>query len=144
MQPDRHWPNLCVAVDRPEWLADPRFETHADRREHRDELLVMLDEIFAGRTLAEWAHALDDAGMWWEPVLTVEEAIEQEQARAMDVLIDVEGPGDMGTIVGVAGPIDFDGASRMQARGVPGHGEHSREVLREAGLTDAEIDALGL
>jgi crotonobetainyl-CoA:carnitine CoA-transferase CaiB-like acyl-CoA transferase len=142
LQPDRHWPNLAVAVDRPQWLADPRFETHAVRREHQPELLALLDEIFAARTLDEWARALDDAGMWWEPALSVEDAIAHEQAQAMGVLIDVEGVSGQGTIVGVAGPIDFDGSSRMQTRGVPALGEHSREVLREAGLADAEIDAL--
>lgn len=105
-------------------------------------MLALLDEIFATRTLDEWGAALDDAGMWWEPVLTVEDAVAQEQAQAMDVLIEVEGIPEHGPIVGVAGPVDFDGTSRMQARGVPGLGEHSREVLREAGFTDAEIDEL--
>lgn len=142
LQPDRHWPNLCVAVEHPEWLDDPRFETHAVRREHQTEMLALLDEIFATRTLDEWGAALDDAGMWWEPVLTVEDAVAQEQAQAMDVLIEVEGIPEHGPIVGVAGPVDFDGTSRMQTRGVPGLGEHSREVLREAGFTDAEIDEL--
>ena len=140
LQPDRHWPNLAVAVGRPEWLADDRYETHVVRREHKDELREEFDTIFATRTLAEWATILDDAGMWWEPVLTIEEAVAQEQAQAMDVLVSVDGPD--GPMVSAASPIDFDGTSRMQTRGVPALGEHSREVLRAVGYTDAEIDDL--
>ena len=140
LQPDRHWPNLAVAVGRPEWLADERYETHAVRREHTDELRGELDAIFATHTLAEWGAILDDAGMWWEPVLTVEEAVAQEQAQAMDVLVSVDGPD--GPMVSAASPVDFDGRSRMQSRGVPALGEHSREVLRELGYTDPEIDDL--
>ena len=63
-----------------------------------------------------------------------------EQAQAMDVLVSVDGPD--GPMVSAASPIDFDGVSRMQPRGVPALGEHTREVLRGLGYSDAEIDDL--
>jgi crotonobetainyl-CoA:carnitine CoA-transferase CaiB-like acyl-CoA transferase len=142
LQPDRHWPNLAIAVEHPEWLADVRFATFAERRTHAPELVALLDEIFATRTLYQWARALDDAEMWWEPVLTLEEAVAQEQAQAMDVLVPIPDPNGGGEVLSAASPVDFDGVSRMNPRGVPELGEHSREVLREAGFTDDEIAVL--
>ena len=56
LEADRHWPPLCRAVGHPEWLADSRFATARDRARNSRELIAALDEIFAARTLAEWAE----------------------------------------------------------------------------------------
>ena len=47
LEGERHWPDLCRAVDRPEWIDDERFATADARREHIGELIGLLDEVFA-------------------------------------------------------------------------------------------------
>ncbi len=59
LQADRHWPALCRAVGRPDWLADDRFATARSRAAHAGELIAELDAIFATRSLDEWAAVFD-------------------------------------------------------------------------------------
>ena len=68
LEGDRHWPDLCRAVEHPEWIDDERFATADARREHIGELIELLDATFATRTRSEWGTALDREDMWWAPV----------------------------------------------------------------------------
>jgi len=54
-EPARHWPNLVRAMEAPELLDDPRFSDAGVRRRHVDELIPIMDAIFAGRDRDEWA-----------------------------------------------------------------------------------------
>jgi crotonobetainyl-CoA:carnitine CoA-transferase CaiB-like acyl-CoA transferase len=127
-------------VDRPEWLTDPRFETGSARRRHCTELIGLLDEIFAARTRAEWGAAFDRAGMWWAPVHTIEEVLEDEQLAAAGALVEV--PDGGGTATMISTPADFGGTPWRAGAMPPDLGEHTDEVLRELGYDDAAVDAL--
>jgi crotonobetainyl-CoA:carnitine CoA-transferase CaiB-like acyl-CoA transferase len=131
LQADRHWPDLVRAVDRPDWLADPRFASIATRREHFQELIAELDAVFATRPFAEWAERLDAAGMWWAPVQTIDEAVRDPQAEASGAFIDV--PVAEGTARMLATPVDFADHRPAAARPVPETGQHTEEVLLELG-----------
>jgi crotonobetainyl-CoA:carnitine CoA-transferase CaiB-like acyl-CoA transferase len=63
LQADRHWPDLARAIDKPEWISDPRFANINARRENCAELVGLLDEIFAAEDLAEWGKRFDATGM---------------------------------------------------------------------------------
>jgi crotonobetainyl-CoA:carnitine CoA-transferase CaiB-like acyl-CoA transferase len=141
LQGQRHWPDLVAAVDRPEWLADPRFATMPARREHAPVLVGLLDEIFASRPLAEWGERLDRAGMWWAPMLTTEEVVADPQARAAGLFVDVPQPeGDPEPAV--ASPCDFSGTPWSVARPSPECGQHTEEVLLELGYGWEDIATL--
>lgn len=141
LQGQRHWPDLVRAIERPELERDPRFTTMADRRHHSEELVRLLDGIFATRPLAEWGQAFDRAGMWWAPVQTTEEVLADPQARAAGAFVDVpDGAG--GTIPGVASPIDFDSTPWAPAGPAPECGQHTEEVLLEIGYDWDRIAAL--
>jgi crotonobetainyl-CoA:carnitine CoA-transferase CaiB-like acyl-CoA transferase len=132
LQGQRHWPDLLRAIERPEWLDDPRFATMRGRRENCPELVRLLDEIFATRPLAEWGEILDRAGMWWAPVQTTEEVVRDPQAIAAGAFVDVP-QADGSTIRGVASPVDFS-ENRWQPRApVPECGQHTEEILLELG-----------
>jgi crotonobetainyl-CoA:carnitine CoA-transferase CaiB-like acyl-CoA transferase len=145
LQADRHWPDLVRAIDRAEWLADPRFRDIATRRAHFRELISELDAIFATEPYAVWVERLDAAGMWWAPVQTIEEAVRDPQVAASGAFVDV--PVAEGTARMLATPVDFGDHRPTAVRPAPEPGQHTEELLIELGYDwDAivELKAAGI
>jgi crotonobetainyl-CoA:carnitine CoA-transferase CaiB-like acyl-CoA transferase len=141
LQGQRHWPDLVRAIERPEWLEDPRFATMKARRENVTELVALLDELFATRTLAEWGEAFDRAGMWWAPVQSTTEVIADPQAEAAGAWVDVP-VAEGGTARMVATPVDFSDTCWAPAGASPECGQHTEEVLLELGYDWERIGTL--
>lgn len=140
LEGDRHWPDLCRAVDRPEWIEDPRYRDAAARREHVGELIPALDAIFATRTREEWGSAFDREDVWWAPVQTTEEVLADPQAWAGGAFLEV--PDGPGTATMINTPCDFLGTP-AQARAMPPElGQHTDEVLAGLGRSPGEIASL--
>ena len=95
-----------------------------------------LAEIFAARTQEEWTEVFSHADCCVSPILTIEEALVNEQVRARGMIA----PGD--GLSQFALPVKFSDFSFEIWRAAPERGEHSEEILREAGYLDAEIEAL--
>jgi crotonobetainyl-CoA:carnitine CoA-transferase CaiB-like acyl-CoA transferase len=132
LQGQRHWPDLVRAIERPEWLDDPRFATMRARRENVTELIPLLDAVFATRTLAEWGEAFDRAGMWWAPVQTTTEVVADPQAEAAGCWVEVP-VAEGGTARMVATPVDFSDTAWAPAGVSPECGQHTEELLLELG-----------
>jgi crotonobetainyl-CoA:carnitine CoA-transferase CaiB-like acyl-CoA transferase len=120
-------------------LDDPRFATGKARLEHAPECVVVIDEIFATRTLDEWRVTLAGLTTPWMVVQTAAEASHDPQVEANGFVVDVEGATT--TFPLVASPVQVDGAPPMLTR-APDHGEQTEEVLLELGRTWDEIAAL--
>lgn len=132
LEGDRHWPALARAAGRPEWLTDPRFATAQDRAVNARDLIGELDAVFAGRTRDEWAAAFDEEPeLFWAPVNTVDDLLEDDQFRASGALVEV--PGSAGSRLMLATPADFGGVAPVPRRNAPGLGEHTDEILAELG-----------
>ena len=140
LEADRHWPDLAHAVDRAEWIDDPRFVSARQRRKNCAELIGELDAIFATRTRAEWGKILDEHDVWWAPVQTTSEVLADPQALAAGAFVEVaDGPG---TTTMIASPVDFDGGPIRPRSMPPGLGQHTDQLLTELGYDQAEVAEL--
>jgi crotonobetainyl-CoA:carnitine CoA-transferase CaiB-like acyl-CoA transferase len=141
LEGERHWPPLARAVGRSEWIADPRFADPASRAQNAPELIVMLDEIFATKTRKEWGEIFDaEEDLWWAPVQTLEEVMQDPQAHAGGGFVEV--PDGPATTILPATPVDFHGTPCEQRRMAPEHGADTEELLAELGRSPEEIAAL--
>ena len=139
LAPDRFWGDLCAVLDRPELEFDPRFVELDVRREHSRACVEILDEVFAGRTFADWCDQLADFPGEWIPVRRVDEVVDDPQVVANGYLgaIDVAGT----SVPVVPNPVQFDARPARPAR-APEHGEHTESTLLELGLSWPEIAEL--
>jgi len=133
LEADRHWPPFVRAIGRPELLDDERFAGAKARRVNAAELIALLDEVFAGADRDHWTARFDEHDVWWAPVNTLADAVDDAQAVAAGAFVDV--PEGAGAVAhrGVMTPVDFSGTPVGPQGGVPALGEHTDEVLRELG-----------
>jgi crotonobetainyl-CoA:carnitine CoA-transferase CaiB-like acyl-CoA transferase len=137
----RHWPPLCRVVGHPEWIEEGPYATPLGRRENARDLIAELDGIFATKSRDEWAEIFDtEPDMFWAPVNDIDDVLIDEQVHAAGAFIEV--PEANGSAMRVASPSDFYGTPWAARSGAPELGQHTREVLRSMGRTDAEIDAM--
>jgi crotonobetainyl-CoA:carnitine CoA-transferase CaiB-like acyl-CoA transferase len=135
---DRLFAALLGALDLP---ADERFTTNPDRVAQRTELVALLGERFAEEDVETWLERLAAAGVPAAPVNDVGRVAEHEQTRALGLLQPLPHP-DAPDLVEVAPPLSVDGERLLHRSPPPRLGEHSAEVLAEAGYSPAEIERL--
>jgi crotonobetainyl-CoA:carnitine CoA-transferase CaiB-like acyl-CoA transferase len=127
LQGSRHWPSLCRAVGRSDWLTDPRFESAHARAANAGELIGALDEIFATKTLDDWAKVFaTEPEFFWSPINSIEDVVADEQFHAAGGIVHIPDGGPM-----VATPADFQGTPCEPRSAAPRLGEHTDEVLAE-------------
>ncbi|MGX9790847.1 CoA transferase [Mycobacterium sp. MMS18-G62] len=130
LQGDRHWPALCRAVGRSEWLTDQRFATGRSRAANATELIADLDEIFATKPLDEWAKIFaQEPDFFWSPINSIEDVVADEQFHAAGGVVYV--PDGDGGVPMVATPADFHGTPWEPRSAAPRLGEHTEEIVAE-------------
>jgi crotonobetainyl-CoA:carnitine CoA-transferase CaiB-like acyl-CoA transferase len=136
-----NWLRLLDVLDAAELAEDSRFADNAGRMAHLDELVEELTRHFRAETTATWLSRLEAAGVPAGPVLTIAEMHEDPQTLAREMVTEVT-HSRLGKVKTLGLPIKLSGTPGGLARGAPVYGEHSREVLAEAGWSEAEIDDL--
>lgn len=138
----KFWNNLCHTLRRPELLTDPRFKTNTDRTQHRAELDEILSGIFAQRPAHEWVEILSRGDVPAAKVQTYHEALtEDPQVKHNRTLVDLEHP-VAGAIRTLSHPVNYSKTPAAYRKPPPVHGEHTREILADFGLSATEIAAL--
>ncbi|RLV57130.1 CoA transferase [Aeromicrobium phragmitis] len=141
---ERMWQGLCRVIGRTELIEDARFATAGDRLAHRDELWPILEAAFAQRDAATWVELLEQERVPCALIKTVTEALDDARESGHDMVVELVD--DEGHAVEVLGnPVRLVGSGDYEPQGYaypPKLGEHSRELLREAGVADSTIDAM--
>jgi len=136
-----NWERIAEVLGHPEWRDDPRFRTNSDRMRNLDALVAAMNAVLATRTRAEWIALFDAAGVPVGPVNSIGEALAHPQTQARGMVVDLVHP-QAGPTKALGCPLHFSETPTSIDRPAPLLGEHTREVLREYGYSDAEIDAL--
>jgi len=137
----KEWCGLAAAAERPEWTEDPRFQDSEGLDTHKHARLELTQSVLRERTTAEWVERLEAQGVPCAPVLTRREAIRHPQVLANGILMESDHP-EAGRLRQARNPAQFSATSSELRFGAPRLGEHTREILAEAGYAAREIEAM--
>ncbi len=130
---DRLFVAVADTLGHPEWHADARFKSNRERLRHRDLLVGLMTDVLRGRTRAEWAAALQAAGVPVSPVHSIEEVVIDPQVRALDLIRPV--PGADYLLAGL--PMSIDGVRPELRRPAPTLGQDQARLDQLAAPGDA-------
>jgi crotonobetainyl-CoA:carnitine CoA-transferase CaiB-like acyl-CoA transferase len=136
---EKFWQALLGVLGRADLASDPMYADAKARRVHRDALTVVLDSEFERETTQHWLGRLQGL-LPVAPVHDLPQALDNPFATAIGMVRPLSHPVRPDFRV-LANPIKLDG-ERLPSRRAPGLGEHTDEILGDAGLTAAEIEAL--
>ena len=137
---DVMWQKFCTVAGADALGNDLRFRTNAQRVANRAEAVAAVSALLMRRTRAQWIHALSDVGIPVSPVNTLAEMEDHPHTAASGIVQTYQHPvyGELRT---VSQPLKFGGKRNQVTRAAPLLGEHTREIMLEAGYTAEEFDA---
>ena len=136
---EKFWPALCDAIEKPEWIDDPRFQRFANRLESRDLITELLDEVLSTRTTDTWL-SLFAGSVPAAPINDVASALENEFVTENERLQTLEHP-QHGAYRMVAPPVKTEGEVAPSVP-APKLGEHTDELLEALGYGTEHVDEL--
>jgi crotonobetainyl-CoA:carnitine CoA-transferase CaiB-like acyl-CoA transferase len=128
-------------VGRPDWLQDPRFQTLALRLRHADALEEVIEQALGKHPAAHWIERMDAAGVPGGPVYSYDQTLADPHVLHRRMVVEVEHPA-IGRMKMPGLPIKSSGELTTIRAPAPLLGQHSRELLREAGYGESEVSAL--
>ena len=138
---DKKWKSLCEIINRQDLLTNHKFETNPARVDNRDELMQILEASFCEKTSQTWLELLTEADIICAPINTYSDLVEHPQVKANNMIIEVPHP-----LIGKLKMVGFApkySLSPMQANFPPPlFGEHTEEILQNAGYTAKQINVL--
>jgi crotonobetainyl-CoA:carnitine CoA-transferase CaiB-like acyl-CoA transferase len=136
----KHWGLTLEVLGAPQLAQDPRFAIGADRMGHLPELVEELSQRFREKPAAHWLKELDAKGVPCGPVQNMLQALADPQTVARQMVVEVEHT-TVGPVRTIGLPVKFSETPGKVRSGAPVYGEHTREVLREYGFDEKEIQA---
>ncbi len=122
------WIRFCDAIDRPQWCADPRFQTNTERVANREALKEAIEEVFAGLTVDELTARFQAKNVPCGRVRSIGEALEHPQVGPRGILLEQQHPA-IGAIETLAPVVRLSRTPAEVTLPPPALGEHTEEVL---------------
>ncbi|WOO84448.1 Succinate--hydroxymethylglutarate CoA-transferase [Vanrija pseudolonga] len=140
---NKQWAILCgpEVFNKPEWIDDPRFNSNNQRVANRGELIPLINEVLSHHTKDEWVEKLTGKGLPFAPINNIAQTFAHPQAKARKVVEEIDHP-RAGKIKLAAAPVSYDGKKPKIYRAPPYLGQHTEEVLKGLGYSDAEVASL--
>ncbi len=137
---DEQWLALAKHLEREDLLSNPDYQTREDRKQNRHALRQELERTLSIRPAAEWVRELNALGVPAGQVLTVPEALADEQMDGRGLIGTLSAYGENMRLAG--SPVVMNGERKMPQSAPPSLGAHNATIWSELGLSDVEIDAL--
>lgn len=138
---DKQWKSLTKALNRAEWLEDPRFLTPALRHANIDDRLGMTQEVLLTKTAEEWLEILEAADVPSAPILRRRDVMHHPQIIANETVKEYQHP-DAGLLRQARPPAQFSGTPPEITRGAPRLGEFTEDAMRSLGYDEDTIAKL--
>ncbi|HWA39687.1 MAG TPA: CoA transferase, partial [Burkholderiales bacterium] len=137
----KQWQGFCDVIGRPELMRQPEYATHEARSQNYDQAYKMVAAELKKRTTGEWIAAFEKADIPVQKMNSLDDIVADPHLAAIGYLQSVEHPTE-GRIKTLAVPSEWSESKPEYRRHAPRLGEHTREVLREAGYTDEQVEGL--
>ena len=138
---ERNFKKICEVLGHPEWASMPEYSTNAGRVRHRDRLASLIESITGQQPRQHWLALFDANDVPCGPINDYAQVFTDPQVRAREMVVEVDHPA-LGHIRALGSPIKMSATPPDVRRRAPGLGEHTDEVLREAGFSADEIARL--
>ncbi len=136
---EKFWPILAEKMGHPEWSARPEFKTFKDRLTNRSQFNETLETVFLTDTTNNWMKKFEGV-VPASPVYDVAQALDNPFVHSRQGVINAISPDGL-SVAGVAAPIRCPGET-APTNAAPALGEHTQELLKQAGLSDQQIQFL--
>ena len=138
---DGQWVNLCKALGHDEWAENETYATMDQRLQHRSEIWALINPVFASDTSAHWLALLEDYGVPAGPIYRIGEMFDDPQVKHLNITPETHHH-QRGHIKLVGQPVDLSRTPATIQSAAPDAGDHNRELLKELGFDEAEIQRL--
>ena len=135
----RDWNSLCEALRREDFISDERFSSQEARIQNMPLLIEKISEAFQEENMSFWLERLTEYDIPHSKVFTYEEAATDPQKIENGVIVDFKHP-EYGPMKTISSPFDVSGSDKREPTAAPKLGEHTEEILREAGYSDEQIE----
>jgi len=138
---DRAWQRFCEVAGMQDYMTDPRFDTNANRVINFDETNALVQSFMLKKSTDTWITALRQAGVPVAPIHTLDQALSNDHVLARGIVSTTSHP-TVGEVKHISHPVTFNRQVRQSQRPAPMLGQHTQEVLLEAGFSADEVSRL--
>ena len=135
------WEGMCRALGQEELAADPRFATSGDRKKREAELAALLEQTFCQEPTQHWMKVLEAGGVPCGPINDLGQVYSDPHVQAREMLVELEDP-QLGKLKNIGIPVKLSRTPGRIRRRAPDFGEHTQEVLLQAGYNPEDIARL--